>query len=247
MSLVDVLLTVPLTNGASVDVDVMNKFIKHAIVREKALKIVQYVTRIVGYYAKRRKFTSVDKHFNAVSKQLSLARRCFKFLRWFKHFLDYRQAVGMPPPLKYLFLGQFWLNLVADLAEDLTSLQKLKILPANWLPEKTELYANYCQLPLAFVEVAVAVLKRQMIDASGAAPGSKTALKATMANLEIVKYLADIGKGVFDCELSFAREDVFLWSGLVAGALTTHKNMVKIVGVKPLPAIADAAGKAAKE
>ncbi|CAD7927022.1 unnamed protein product [Amoebophrya sp. A120] len=237
-TLVDLLLTVPLTNGSRVDVDGMNKFIKHAIIREKSLKIVQYSTRIIGFYARQRKLTAVDKHFTGISKQLSLARRCFKFLRWFKHFLDYRDAVMMPAPVKHLFLAEFWLNLVADLAEDLTSLQKLKIIPAHWLPDATELYANYCQLPLAFVEVAVSVLKRQMVDSS------INPLKATMANLEIFKYLCDIGKGVYDCEFSFAREDVFLWSGLIAGILTTHKNVVKAVGVKKLPALTASGGSA---
>lgn len=51
--------------------------------------------------------------------------------------------------------------------------------------------------------------------------------KFAMARLELLKYLCDIGKGIYDCELSFAREDVFIWSGLIAGCITTHKQMVK--------------------
>ncbi|CAD7938626.1 unnamed protein product [Amoebophrya sp. A25] len=225
------LLVVPLTNGKGVDIDVMNKFIKHAIIREKALKVIQYLSRMIGFYIRRHKIgKEADEHFTKASKQLSLARRCFKFMRWYKHFLDYRDAQKMFGPMKYLFLIEFWLNLVADLAEDLTSLQKLKLIPAKWLPDKTELYANYCQLPLAFVEVAVSLLKRQMVD-----PANE--LKKTMANLEVIKYICDIGKGLFDCELSIANEEVFLWSGLLAGLITTHKNMVKVVGVNKLPAI----------
>ena len=63
----------------------------------------------------------------------------------------------MQGPKKYLFYLEFVCNMSADIAEDITSLGKVKVIPPHWLPARTEYYANWCQLPLAFVEVAVRV------------------------------------------------------------------------------------------
>jgi len=56
---------------------------------------------------------------------------------------------------------------------------------------------------------------------------SQDLIKKRMANLELFKYVLDIGKGLYDCEVSWAREDVFIWSGLLAGIITCHKQMIK--------------------
>lgn len=63
-------LIIPLTNGTPVGVTVMNKFINQAVVREKFLKIVQYVARLCAYQAKHRKFLKLHDHSLALSKIL---------------------------------------------------------------------------------------------------------------------------------------------------------------------------------
>lgn len=218
------LLIIPLASGQHVSVGTINKFINQAVVREKTLKIVQYAARLVSYYAKQQKVKKeLAEHLLNLSKDLSKARRFFKFLRWFRHFLDLRDAHKMEAPTKYLFYVEFCFNMLADCSEDITSLGKLKILPANWFPggvDNVEYYANWCQLPLAFIEVAICSVKLQNVK-------KDDYIKYSMAKLELLKYLFDIGKGVFDCKISWAREDVFLWSGLFAALITTHKQMIK--------------------
>ena len=47
--------------------------------------------------------------------------------------------------------------------------------------------------------------------------------------LELVKFVSDIGKAIYDCELSFAHEGVFIGCALFSALLSTHKNMVKVL------------------
>lgn len=92
----------------------------HAVVREKLLKVLQYSSRLIAFTARKVQThwknqrsnvgeperrndcphdeavcEEVHSHFLALSKLLSLARRCFKFLRWLKHFQDLRQLRAM--------------------------------------------------------------------------------------------------------------------------------------------------------
>ena len=46
--------------------------------------------------------------------------------------------------IQLIYLAEFGLNVVADVTEDLTSLQKLNIYTK--LPKSIELYSNYVQL-----------------------------------------------------------------------------------------------------
>lgn len=120
------------------------------------------------------------------------------------------------PQVKALYLAEFANNVVADVAEDLTSLQKLKIVPPRWLPANLELYANWTQLPLAFLEVVITLHKRS----------SLSGVKKKLVEMEVVKYVCDVGKALYDCNL-IQTEIVFILSGLAAGLLSTHKQMLK--------------------
>merc|ERR1712194_674387 len=86
---------IPLSKGQSVNVGSMNKFINQAVVREKGLKVIQYLARLVAFELKKRLCaqkaeeakTTDEKsksdmqrwhdHFLTLSKTLSTARRCF--------------------------------------------------------------------------------------------------------------------------------------------------------------------------
>merc|ERR1712039_936113 len=91
---------------------------------------------------------------------LSTARRCFKFLRWIKHFEDIADArADKNPAVQRLLLLDVACNLAADISEDITSLEKVGILKKGTLPARTEYYSNWCQLVLAVVEIAVSYVK----------------------------------------------------------------------------------------
>ena len=44
-----------------------------------------------------------------------------------------------------------------------------------------------------------------------------------------LRYVSDVGKALYDCELPYASERVFLGCSLFSGILSTHKNVVKVV------------------
>ena len=58
--------------------------------REKGLKVVQYVLRGVAYSAVLS--PALSKDLKSLSKATSVARRFFKFGRWVKHFEDLEEA-----------------------------------------------------------------------------------------------------------------------------------------------------------
>merc|ERR1711924_448629 len=90
------------------------------------------------------------------SKTTSIARRFFKFCRWVKHFEDVAEAKetkdGMMRCLLYLRIAA---NFGADWAEDVCSLERIGLLPKGTLSIEFMLFAEYCQLVLALVEVFV--------------------------------------------------------------------------------------------
>jgi len=76
---------VPLTD-ATLGTAVLNKFANSAQVREKGLKVLQYVLKAGAY---SRLFSAgLTKQLKDLSKATSTARRFFKFCRWVKHFED---------------------------------------------------------------------------------------------------------------------------------------------------------------
>ena len=50
-----------------------------------------------------------------------------------------------------------------------------------------------------------------------------------MTRLELVKYVSDMGKAIYDCELPFAHEGVFITCSLFSAVVSTHKNLVKVL------------------
>ena len=62
----------------------------HVQVREKGLKVLQYVLRGVAYSAVLS--PALSKELKSLSKATSVARRYFKFGRWVKHFEDLEEA-----------------------------------------------------------------------------------------------------------------------------------------------------------
>ena len=100
------------------------------------------------------------------------------------------------------------------------------------------LFAEYCQLVLAVVEVVVTKARetkeKHVFDLArsvGASPSELTKLrrKCAMVRLEMCKFVSDLGKAFYDCELAFAHEGVFIGCALFSALLSTHKNMVKVL------------------
>ena len=79
---------IPVTDKTFFDLGVANKFANSCQVREKGLKIVQYVLKAGAYSEAFSKDTS--KHLKDLSKTTSIARRFFKFCRC--------ASAGLDPP-----------------------------------------------------------------------------------------------------------------------------------------------------
>ncbi|CAJ1334282.1 unnamed protein product [Effrenium voratum] len=214
------------------DLKAANKILSSAQTREKCLKILQYASRLVGYILLRSSWKDWGKHFETLSKSLSTARRFFKFFRFIKHFEDLAEAGEEKDPTfqKMLYLDVA-ANVVADVSEDWTSLEKVGILKKGSLHPRTEYYANWCQLVLAVVEVVVTKIKADRASEKASKPDAPVEVqrKKTMAQLEFSKFVADLIKAFWDCELSFASELAFILSGLWAALISTHKYALRVL------------------
>ena len=92
--------------------------------------------------------------------------------------------------------------------------------------------AELFQFVLALIEVAVTSFKlqRQAIKASKADEvNGKEQRKLTLIKLEVLKYVLDIGKAVYDCQFKFSHEGVFIICSLISAFLSMHKNAVKVL------------------
>mmetsp|Transcript_28829 Transcript_28829/g.73077 ORF Transcript_28829/g.73077 Transcript_28829/m.73077 type:complete len:248 (-) Transcript_28829:76-819(-) len=216
-----------------VDLKGLNTALSSAQTREKSLKIMQYSAKLAGYFLVRAAgeyAKTWGKHFEALAKQLSTARRFFKLMRWWKHFEDIKDARDEKSAgFKKLLYLDIACNVAADISEDVTSLEKVGILRKGTLPARTEYYSNWAQLVLAVVEISVSWIKAGRAREKARAPGATTAVqqKRAMAELEFSKYIADLIKAFWDCELSFASELAFCMSGLWAAFVSTHKYALK--------------------
>ena len=113
------------------------------------------------------------------------------------------------------------------------------MLPKGTLSVEFMLFAEYCQLVLAIVEIVVTAVKAReshhATEALKAQPGAKPSavLKQqralAMVRLELCKFVSDIGKAIFDCEFSFSHEGVFIGCAFFSALVSTHKNMVKVL------------------
>jgi len=223
---------VPLTD-ATLNLGVANKLANSAQCREKSLKIVQYILKAGSYSGLFSK--AVSKHMKALSKQTSIARRFFKFCRWVKHFEDLSEAhEEKAPMLRALLYLRVAANFGADWAEDVCSLERIGFLPAGTLSVEFMLFAEYCQLVLAMVEVYVTTARVRAQEgkaaaAAAAGDGVKAQRKLSLLRLELVKFVSDIGKAAFDCEMPYSHEGVFIGCSLFSALVSTHKNIVKVV------------------
>lgn len=223
-------LTLPLSDKV-LDLKFACALLSSAQTREKVLKIFQYAAKLLAYFLLRGKAeaASLGKHLDALAKSLSTARRCFKLLRWIKHFDDLAEArAEKSAPVQKLLLLDVACNVAADISEDLTSLEKVGFLRKGTLPKRTEYYSNWCQMLLAVVEIFVSHVKQSRARAKCASDGSlANQRKSTLAGLELSKYYADLVKAFWDCELSFASELAFCISGLWAALVSAHKYALK--------------------
>ena len=238
---------IPLTD-ATYGQATLNKLANTAQVREKSLKILQYVLRGGAYCALFDKETS--KHMKTLSKSTSIARRFFKFFRWVKHFEDLAEAKAEKGRvMQGLLYLRVTANFGADWAEDVCSLERIGLLPAGTLSLSFLLFAEFCQLVLAAVEVYVTTAKVRSEEdktrvveveaavkaasasaaAAASAPVVKQRRKLALTRMELCKYVSDIGKAIYDCELPFAHEGVFICCALFSALVSTHKNMAKVL------------------
>jgi hypothetical protein len=227
---------IPLTD-TTLDIATMNKFANSAQVREKGLKILQYLLRGASYSGLLSKGTSST--LKALSKTTSVARRFFKFCRWIKHFEDLAEAKEQKSStLTFVLYLRIAANFGADWAEDACSLERMGFLKSGTLSAEFLLFAEYCQLALALVEISVTAVRARkechvfkLAKAAGAAAPSLVAQrrKLALARLELIKFVSDVGKALFDCELYFAHEGVFIGCAFFSAILSTHKNIVKVL------------------
>lgn len=227
-------LRLPLSDK-DLDLKAINKILSSAQTREKALKVFQYTAKLLSYFLVRGAAASVKdwgKHFEALAKNLSAARRFFKLMRFMKHFEDIAEArEEKSSGFRSLLFLDVACNVVADVSEDFTSLEKLGFVRKGTLPKRTEYYSNWCQLALAVVEIFVHKVKADRAQEKAAAPGATLEVqrKNTTAKLELSKFFADLIKAFWDCEVSFASELLFCLSGLWAALISSHKYMLRAI------------------
>lgn len=220
-----------------------NKLISSAQTREKLLKVLQYIVKFVVYtYQFWYINLAMAKSTNNIAKNISKARRFFKFFRWIKHFEDVPDAKAEKAFtwMWFLMWSSITCNICADVSEDICSLQRLNFLPSGTLPPWADLYANQFQLVLACVEIILAWYKAvRETGKSHKEPGSiEPFRKMRMAQLEFTKFLADLGKAFWDCELWFSSELLFILCGFYAACVSTHKFLLralKMSGPPPKP------------
>lgn len=226
---------VPLTD-TPLDMKTINKFASSCQVREKGLKICQYVLRGSAYSELLP--VALSKQLKELSKTTSIARRFFKFFRWVKHFEDLAEAKEEESAfMRVLLYTRIAANFGADWAEDVCSLERIGFLPQGTLSLEFMLFAEFCQLALALVEIGATSVKVRKVQAKAAtiacSPAScaEVALKQqrelALTQLELVKFVSDVGKATFDCQLPFAHEGVFIGCALFSAVVSTHKNMIK--------------------
>ncbi len=197
-------LHVPLTD-ADLNIGTLNKFANSCQVREKGLKILQYVLKGGAYSKLFGKGTT--SALKSLSKSTSIARRFFKFCRWIKHFDDLKEAkTESNAVMRALLYLRVAANLGADWAEDVCSLERIGFLPAGTLSVEFMLFAEYCQLALALIEIGIstALVRAQQEASEQAAVGkaAKEQRKLALVRLELVKFVSDLGKAIYDCEVS---------------------------------------------
>jgi hypothetical protein len=120
----------------------------------------------------------------------------------------------------------------ADIAEDICSLEKIGFLSKGSIPTEILYLAELFQFVLALIEVAVTSFKfqRQAIKASKADEvNGKEQRKLTLIKLEVLKYVLDIGKALYDCQFKLSHEGVFIICSLISAFLSMHKNAVKVL------------------
>ena len=91
---------IPVTDKTFFDLGVANKFANSCQVREKGLKIVQYILKTIGYCGLFSK--GVAKAAKDLSKTTSIARRFFKFCRCASAGLDPPTSGTRPIPATLL-------------------------------------------------------------------------------------------------------------------------------------------------
>merc|ERR1711937_766827 len=106
-------------------------------------------------------------------------------------------------PIRLALFARFAANLGADWAEDVCSLERIGFLPAGTLSVGFMLFAEYCQLALALIEVGIStvmVRKQQEVTdlADDAKAAKKQGRKLNLMRLELAKFVSDIGKAVYD-------------------------------------------------
>jgi len=215
--------------------------ISSAQVREKGLKIVQYLLKaavlLLGASGAAPSWALL---FGGLAANVSIARRFFKFFRWIRHFEDVQAAsTEREWRLRNLMYVSFWANLGADIAEDICSLERMGALPKGSLPIRLLLLAELFQLVLAITEVFLTLGKmsrqKQPHDRGHkhSDPSDVQSLrtedsrKALLVRLELLKFVSDIGKALYDCQFECSNEVVFTCCGLLSACISTHKFMVK--------------------
>lgn len=221
----------PLSTGTRIGLHEANKLISSAQVREKGLKILQYSLRLGVYNLPAGELArSLERY----AKNVSTARRFFKFLRWLKHFEDLRAAhKEVDGFLRLLLYLEFCTNVGADIAEDMCSLERIGALQKGTLSPDLLHLAELFQFWLALIEVAITAVKLHMqaqkVHVQGAAKDTELYRKKRLVRLDLIKYVCDIGKAVYDCQFQWSDECVFICCSLLAAILSTNKNVIKVL------------------
>ena len=123
-------------------------------------------------------------------------------MRWVKHYEDLAEARAEGRSHAHPAVHCIAANFGADWAEDVCSLERIGILRAGTLSVEFMLFAEYCQLVLALVEIFVTAVRARK-ESERYSPSRPTTsptrsslrrAQASAHRLELVKFVSDVGR-----------------------------------------------------
>lgn len=206
--------------------------------RDKSLKILQTLCKLIVRQIHALRWGSLalfGERLDGTAQACSTGRRMFALLRWLRYSVDLRAAGREPNPQeRVLTQVEVLTALAADIIQDITTLEKVGIIPKGSVPKWLERIAP--QLDLLFTAVVLVNGSMRLaraydeygISAAGGATASARKHKLAMQQLALLKYTIDFclackGAGVLD-SLTATQADL---GALVSTAISVHKEVDK--------------------
>lgn len=214
-------------------VDVIKLLLRQTEGRDKAMKVAQYILKLL--LLKWKPSTRRDKSKN-IASQLSLARKLIRLMHW----IDPLSLILKPPKhtTRYEYLGNC-ISLANDFSDDVVCLGTLGLIPqraisiATFTSDRLWMLSIFMDLHDSITNYsrAIRLLHGNTIDCKfDVAALPKTSSDLHAAKITIMKLICDLAFCAIDVFTLKARlgETPQVVAGFVAGVLGTGKMYIKI-------------------